>query len=155
MLQKLDLRGCEVLEDDLAKLRGIKYLDLRGHAISETTACFLALSTGVSLGVTVQLIFLAALGAPLLNSCWPWQTKSEEAAVRVAKYASRLEALYLDGSWSFSAGEARSARYVASYAVRCPFPFLKHQGPAHGVVAACARTGTSGRAEAFGLPQNS
>ncbi|ELR25699.1 uncharacterized protein ACA1_085280 [Acanthamoeba castellanii str. Neff] len=68
MLQKLDLRGFEVTADDydlimrLGHFRRIKFLDLRGHAISGEIAHLLAHLTLVSLGVTVQLIFLAAIG---------------------------------------------------------------------------------------------
>jgi hypothetical protein len=67
MLQKLDLRGFEVTADDGDLIMGlvhsrIKFLDLRGHAVTGEIAHLLAHLTLVSLGVTVQLIFLAAIG---------------------------------------------------------------------------------------------
>jgi hypothetical protein len=72
MLQKLDLRGFEVTADDYDLIMRlvhsrIKFLDLRGHAISGEIAYLLShlarvWMSLVSLGVTVQLIFLAAIG---------------------------------------------------------------------------------------------
>jgi hypothetical protein len=67
MLQKLDLRGFEVTADDYNLIMRlvhsrIKFLDLRGHAISGEIAYPLSHLASVSLGVTVQLIFLAAIG---------------------------------------------------------------------------------------------
>lgn len=65
MPQKLDLRGFEVTAGDrdlIKELRFCRSLDLRGHAIPSEIASLLTFMCPTSLGVTVQLIFLAPIG---------------------------------------------------------------------------------------------